>query len=575
MPDHAPTRRTRRRAHPDLSPSEAWRPAKRQSRLPAWIPAPLRKVITLTGKLGILALLAALVIGLFYIALAFRFDLDEVATMPERSIVLDAHGRELATLHGENRRLITREEIPPFFVQALQAREDKRFFEHHGVDAMGLARASLRNLKDLSFTQGASTLTMQLARNSFNMRERSLHRKLLEIALTLRIEAHYTKDEILTSYLNRIYFGSGCHGLEEAARTYFGVPASELTPNQSALLAGIIRAPHACSPLRKLPGALKQRNEVLDRMVAEQMITPEEASAIREDPLGLRTTPTARSGGAAWPIVQRHFDELLDAQDVALGGLTLHTTLDASLQAALEEEMARLGDQLAPGVEYAALALNPVTGGIVAAVGGRQPRPTRFHRALDAHRDLGALFAPFVLTAAAERGYPVDPRDPVATGRRLGNAEMIRLAKRFGFSGPFGEGDDLYRGTLSTTPLELATAAAVLANQGQRPRTHLIKELRAADHRLIFSNAPSAIHVISSDAADKGRKAYFSASPNPIRTSVSPAHTDVWGLLLTPEQVLCIWIGYDQPQPFPEPRPLQEKIADLLKRLHHWEAPTG
>ena len=180
-------------------------------------------------------------IAIFYFYLALKFDLSEVAKIPERSTVLDRHGETYGLIHGERRRVITRDELPDVMVQALRAREDLRFYDHSGVDIKGLARATLRNIKDWSFTQGASTLTMQLARNSYDdMSAKSLHRKFLEIALTLRIEGRYSKDEILANYLNRIYFGSGCHGVEEAAQTYFGRPVSELNTGESAMLIGII-----------------------------------------------------------------------------------------------------------------------------------------------------------------------------------------------------------------------------------------------------------------------------------------------------------------------------------------------
>jgi len=563
---HAPTRWTRRqRAREEARASEHWHPARRPSRLPRWIPAPLQKLIRFSFKTAVVLTLLGLAVALFYSCLALRYDLRKVVSMPERTIILDAKGRELATLHGENRRLISREEVPPFFVEALQAREDKRFFEHHGVDLMGLLRATLRNVRDRSFTQGASTLTMQLARNTFEIRERSLHRKLLEIAITLRIEMHYSKDQILSSYLNRIYFGSGCHGLDEAARTYFGIPASKLNDNQSTLLAGIIRAPHACSPFRNLKGALTQRDEVLDRLVAENVITAEKAEQINTTPLNLLSEPNHGTSGILAPLVQRHFDELLADNDRQEGGLILDTTIDAAIQSALEEELAKFTDHLAPDIEIAALILDPRTGGIQAAVGGRKTRPGRYHRALDARRDLGPVFTPFVLAAAAERGLPLDP-DPVATGVRLGNAEMERLAKRFGFTGPFGKDRDLYRGSLSTTPLELATAAATLLNDGQRPRTHLVRTLRTSDGTITFQNDSRATSTFSRGAVRESLAVVFSAKSKRLLIATSPADFDAWGLLLDPRHVVCIWAGADQPKPLRESTILPA-LQSLLTRL--------
>src|SRR5690606_5231649 len=158
--------------------------------------------------------------------------------------------------------------LPDFLVKALQAREDARFFDHAGVDFRGLARATVRNLKDRDFTQGASTLTMQLARNTYDIRAKSLHRKFLEIALTLRIEARYSKDEIPAHYLTRIYSGAGAEDIEQAARTYCGRSVLALNESDCAMIAGIIRGPHIFSPLRDFEAALEQRDQTLARMVA-------------------------------------------------------------------------------------------------------------------------------------------------------------------------------------------------------------------------------------------------------------------------------------------------------------------
>ena len=205
--------------------------------MPAWLHTPVRWTLWIS----LLCLIIVAGIAFSYFCMAMRFDLDEVARLPASNRVLDRNGKEIAASTGESRRLITRADLPDFLVKSLQAREDARFFEHSGVDVRGLIRATFRNVKDWDFTQGASTLSMQLARNTYDIRAKSLHRKFLEIALTLRIESRYTKDEILTGYLNRIYFGSGCHGIEEASRTYFGRSVRDLNEGECAMIVGIIR----------------------------------------------------------------------------------------------------------------------------------------------------------------------------------------------------------------------------------------------------------------------------------------------------------------------------------------------
>lgn len=550
---------------PELDPN--WKPARRDSRLPHWIPPGCQKVIRIGFRCAVIAVCLLAAIALFYYVLSFRYDLKEVTEMPERSIIFDMRGQELATLHGESRRLITREEIPDFFVEALQAREDKRFFKHHGVDLMGLFRATVRNASDLSFTQGASTLTMQLARNSFDLRERSLHRKFIEIAIALRIERAFTKNKILTSYVNRIYFGSGCHGLEEASRRYFGVSAADLSDNQCALLVGIIRAPHACSPQRNLEGALKQRNEVLARMVAEEFLTQSEADAIEESALELRSPDDASRGGAALQAVRRHFEELLASREIRDGGLRLRSTIHADIQALLEKETADLLEKLPGEPQVAAICINTRTGGIRGIVGGRATEGTSFNRALDARRDLGPVFTPFIYAAAAERGLRPKLDQPLTTGREIGHDDLVRLAKRFGFVGPFMEGDDLYRGGVSTTPLEVVTAVATLTGGGNRPRTHFLKDLRDAELTQLFEITPLVKPMFEARSASAALAMQFPDGEPRLLTGTSPAKTDVWGVSFGSRHAICVWIGHDKPSPLDGSDTILKEVHKTLRRM--------
>ncbi|MDB4412815.1 transglycosylase domain-containing protein, partial [bacterium] len=266
----------------------SWNSAEQQRGSYVW-KVRLRRAWDFAWRSALTLIIPALIVAGWFTYQASKYNLDEVSEMPARTLLLDREGREIGTIHGTNRRLVIAEKLTPFFKNALFAREDVRFRSHGGVDPRGLARATFRNIVDFDFTQGASTLTMQLARNTYDLREKkSLSRKFLEIALTYRIEKNFTKDEILTHYLNRIYFGAGCHGLEEASLTYFGKEASQLNRSQSAMLAGIIRAPHACSPFRNLEGALRQRDEVLARMVSLEQIGGDTATKVKAEPLELR-----------------------------------------------------------------------------------------------------------------------------------------------------------------------------------------------------------------------------------------------------------------------------------------------
>jgi penicillin-binding protein 1A len=370
-----------------------------------------------------------------YTSLAQRFPLDGLAKMPTRSRVLDAMGQEIGRLHGENRITVPLSEISPLFIQAILAREDDRFYTHNGIDWFGLGRATLRNLKDKGASQGASTITMQVARNAFpGLTAKNLHRKLLEAALARRLEANFTKDQILEAYLNRIFFGSGLFGVERAAQAYFGCTAKALTLDQSAMLAAIIRGPNKFSPFRHYEIALSGRNMVLGRMVAENRLTQPEADAAMAVPT--RVLPEPQAGvQETWAMdaVRRDLDRLLDDQDAEDGGLTITTTLDVELQSTMEASIAqrlaeiektrgyehetraqyharaeRVGAQSPPPepeyLQAAGIVIENFTGAVRAVVGGRDYHDSSFNRALLSQRQIGSTFKPFVYAAAVEHG---------------------------------------------------------------------------------------------------------------------------------------------------------------------------
>ena len=563
-------RRFRKPPRP-LAAEAEWNAAQRTTRLPRWIPKRYHPALRVTWRLGLTALSATLALVLFYLCLSFRYDLNTITRMPERSVVYDATGRELGTLHGENRRLLTRKSIPPFLVQALEAREDARFFNHHGVDPRGVGRATLRNLRDRSFTQGASTLTMQLARNTYDLWDSSLHRKLLEMALALRIEAHYSKDEILTAYLNRIYFGSGSYGLEEASRNYFGVGASELNRNQCALLVGIIRAPHACSPYRNIRGAAEQRDEVLRRMITEGSLPESHYQEIRSLPLNLLEDPRPGSSQAL-RAARRHFDELLLPAERRQGGLTIRTTIQLDLQTRLEQTLQELAAGLPADTQWGALCLDSETGAIRAITGGRQQHPARFNRALDAQRDLGPAFTPFLCAMAAERGTPCAPGQPLSTGRALGRAEVLRLAKRLGFTGSCAENDDdLYRGSLTASPLQVATAASALLNGGQLPRPFFIEQIQSPAQEVFFRHRPSLHPVLAKPSTTRALQTCFPSGEPRLLTALTPGERDFWALAFGRRHTLCLWIGNDENTPLQvtasQRQDWEEAMAALGKEL--------
>src|SRR6058998_1549221 len=230
-------------------------------------------------KITLLLLLAGAVFAvfLFYGTWAQTFDMKNVGEMPERSTVYDVDGKIYSRLAGANRLKVSLSEVSPYFITAVLAREDTRFYDHKGTDWRGVLRALVRDVLSMSVKEGASSLTMQLARNSLPLGGRTFSRKLLEAMVALRIEREFTKQQILELYVNRIYFGTGCYGVETASQLYFGENASKLNLPEAALLAGLIRSPNRFSPLKNPEGAALQRNAVLDRMVGLGNLSPAEA----------------------------------------------------------------------------------------------------------------------------------------------------------------------------------------------------------------------------------------------------------------------------------------------------------
>lgn len=403
------------------------RPSYRLRR--GWLGRVLARV--LIGGVVLVALAGAVIIAT-YSQLAKSYDLSRLGQMPERTLVLDCKGQVLGRMHGENRIVVTLDHVSPLFIKALLAREDARFYRHSGIDFIGVARAIVRNLKDRRIVQGASTLTMQLARNSYpDLDERSFHRKLLEMMLARRIEKRFSKQQILDHYVNRIFFGAGLYGIQRASQVYFGKHASQLTLGESALIAGIIRGPSRFSPFRNFEGALRERDDVLKRMVELKQITEEEALAARYEDLALHAQPAFLfQGGYALDAVKRDLDLILEAQDIEDGGLQVFTTLDRDLQSAAETALEKRLQEVEklPGFQHprkaqadaawdgtseiasttyvqgAVTVLNNDTGGILALVGGRDYRQNKFNRATLAERQIGSTVKPFVYAAAMERG---------------------------------------------------------------------------------------------------------------------------------------------------------------------------
>jgi penicillin-binding protein 1A len=384
-------------------------------------------------KITLLFLLAgaAFAVFLFYGTWAQTFDMKNVGEMPERSTVYDVDGKLYSRLAGANRLKVSLSEVSPQFMAAVLAREDARFYDHKGIDWRGVLRALARDVVSMSAKEGASSLTMQLARNSLPLGGRTFSRKLLEAMVALRIEREFTKQQILELYVNRIYFGTGCYGVETASLAYFGKNASKLNLSEAALLAGLIRGPNRFSPLKNPEGAAIQRDAVLDRMVALKKITPAQAEQAKKTKIVThpKRMPQIQEN-YAMDAVQRALSLILTQDQMDDGGLSIYTTLDPSVQNsaqdALEAQLSKIerqsnfrhptkaeykppengeGDAAMPYLEGAVVVIDNASGGIRALVGGRDYAQSKFNRALaPANRQVGSAFKPFVYAIAFSHG---------------------------------------------------------------------------------------------------------------------------------------------------------------------------
>src|SRR5881394_1052165 len=383
-------------------------------------------------KITLLLLLAGAVFAvfLFYGTWAQTFDMKNVGEMPERNTVYDVDGKIYSRLAGANRLKVSLNEVSPFFITAVLAREDARFYEHKGIDWRGILRALVRDISSGSAKEGASSITQQLARNSLPLGGRTLSRKLLEAMVALRIEKDFTKQQILEAYVNRIYFGAGCYGVQTASLAYFGKDAAKLNLSESAILAGLIRSPNRFSPLKNPEGAAIQRDTVLDRLVELKKISPAEAQEAKLTKVAShpKRMPLIQEN-YAMDAVQRDLNLLLKPEQIDAGGLFIYTTLDPTVQnaatQAIETQLAKIEhqsgykhplkanyrppeegeDSAMPYLQGALVAIDNESGGIRALVGGRDYAQSKFNRALaPANRQIGSSFKPFVYTVAFMHG---------------------------------------------------------------------------------------------------------------------------------------------------------------------------
>jgi penicillin-binding protein 1A len=402
-------------------------------------------------------LLVALTVGVLGLGLFLKLFLADLPTVQSLdnytpSLVTklyDVRGELLTELYVEKRSLLPLTQIPLAMQQAVLATEDNHFYNHMGIDLLGILRAMGTNVRARRLVQGASTITQQLAKNIFLTRERTLSRKAKELLLTLQMERNLSKDEILQLYINQIYFGHGAYGLESAARTFFGKSAQELTLPECALLAGLPKGPERFSPFRRPARAIRRRNLVLRRMREEGYITEQEQlRAMGTAALFQKKPPEKVNASYFVENVRIQLEPKYGSEALFKGGLSIYTTLDARMQKMAEEVsqkhwaafddsyaeqrlMALLKDKKITAdflnrwkkwkadpanveepddfpepvpIQGALVSLDPHTGGIRALVGGRNFQESQFNRALQAKRQPGSTFKPFVWLTALDAG---------------------------------------------------------------------------------------------------------------------------------------------------------------------------
>ena len=383
-----------------------------------------------------------LLVALFYYLWALTFDLTTIGQMPQRSSIYDRNGTFYSRTVGENRIMVHYNQVSQNFVNALVSREDARFYEHHGIDPLGIIRAAIRNLLFGGMKQGASTITQQLARNSFPLGGKNFNRKFLEAAMAFRIEMEMSKEQILELYMNRIYFGSGLFGVETASQAYFGCPAAKMDLSQAALLAGLIRSPNRFSPFNNLEASLKQRDVVLGQMKAlsdREDHTPFMTQAEYEKALKEKISPRQQSlvnplNSWAVDAILHELEQVVALDRIDGGGLRIDTSIDAGLQQAAEFSVAQRlseveqrpdfhqqhrsakGESTSEPLQGAALAIDNASGGIAAIVGGRNFTESKYNRALVAMRQIGSSAKPFVYEEAFRKGV-ITPDSPISDAR--------------------------------------------------------------------------------------------------------------------------------------------------------------
>ena len=527
--------------------------------------------------------------------------------------IYDDNDELITELHVERRIFVPLAHVPQALRDAVIATEDKRFYYHWGIDPIGIARAVAQNYRRGRIVEGGSTITQQLTKLLFLTPDKSLERKLKEAVLALELERRYTKDRILEMYLNQVYFGHGAYGVEAAARTYFGKSVAELNVREAALIAGLPRAPTSYSPFEHGDTAKRRREVVLRRMVEYGALKEADAKRLARADLGLIPPERRRNTGQYFlGYVEQTLEAKYGADMVFKGGLNVYTTLNPTMQLAAEQalrdglkalEGRTKGGRPGEHPEGAIVTVEPQTGYVRAMVGGYDFFRSEFNRAVQARRQPGSAFKPFIYVAALESGltpatqiedapvsYAVGPngqawkpenydrkfRGPttlqqaleesvnvvtVKVQEKVGLNRTIQVARRFGITSALGHNLSLALGTSDLTLIELTSAYGALANQGHWLPPTTIRYVTDPQGKLLEEHVPEPREAVSPELAyvvthmlrgvverGTGQAAKALGRPVAAKTGTTNDYSNAWFIGYTPRLATGVWVGYDRPR---------------------------
>ena len=567
-----------------------------------------RWILLVTAALIVLTLNATY---LYSFTCGFRGcpSISEIQTFKpsQGGLVLDRNGDLLGYLNPVRRISVPLDKIPDHVRHAFIAVEDRRFEKHTGVDWRGMGRAFWRNALSLGVREGASTLTMQVARSGFmgdRENERSLGRKLIELRLAPRIEKAINKEQILELYLNLIYLGDGTYGVEAASRHYFGKSVTRLNLAEAAMLAALPRAPSVFHPRQHAEKARERRNLVLALMAREGFITQEVATTTSKQRLRVASegwTPAEIYSYAVEAVRGLVETEVKNAP--RYGEIVVRTTFDRQAQRAAERAVRDRAAAIGRGTQGAMVALDPRTGEVLAMVGGTGSARGAFNRAYLAHRQPGSAFKPFVYAAALEAGLTPatmvedEPVEIVSAGRvwrpqnagntyagtvtlrtalansanaatvrvsqQVGIERVVTLAQRMGISSPLASVPSLALGSAEVTPVELVTAYAPFANGGWKVAPRFLVSIEVGEKSLYRAKVVAPVQVLDSvnaflvtsmlqSVVDEGTGYHIRNlgiyGPIAGKTGTTNDGTDVWFVGYTPTMLAGFWFGHDTPR---------------------------